>query len=132
MISFKMKIVKYNPTGSYLVEYLPDNERCTPVKLDINIDSSIHNSEQVLDLLKNSAPQDFWQSQLARSTIDRNTLEQLVNTTHIVNNVLPTVQTNVVTGFSSNEQLAPRDAQEIVKLKVLIQHVIKEMADGTV
>lgn len=37
-----------------------------------------------------------------------------------------------VVGNSTPEQVAPRDEQNIVKLKMLIQQVIQEMADGTV
>jgi hypothetical protein len=157
MIPFKMKILSYNPSGSYSVEYSPDNEKCTTVKLEINIDSTIDNQEQILNLLKTSSPQDYWKTELASNNVDRHTLQELVNTVHTVNNFSSAPASNAVTGFSSpstfanapqvnvpeyvnptntgftpNEQVASRNSQDIVRLKVIIQQVIKEMAEGTV
>ena len=61
MISFKMKILNYNAGGSYSVEYIPQDTKCTPVKLDIRIDSATaSNPAQVVELLKKSSTQEFW------------------------------------------------------------------------
>ena len=158
MISFKMKIVKYNPSGSYLVEYLPDNEKCTPVKLDIHIDIATTNDPtEVLELLKNSSPQSFWESEISNRNVDHDTLRKLVNTVHSVSD---TGQTRVTTGYSSptpisaqvrpnnisstnvnspgiegfttDQQVSSRNEQQLIRLKVIIQQVIQEMAEGTI
>jgi len=158
MISFKMKIVKYNPSGSYLVEYLPDNEKCTPVKLDIHIDiATTNNPTEVLELLKNSAPQSFWESEISNRNVDHDALQKLVNTVHSVSN---TSQARVTTGYSSpapmfaqvrpnnvssldvalpgaegftpDQQVSGRNEQQLIRLKVIIQQVIQEMAEGTI
>jgi hypothetical protein len=39
---------------------------------------------------------------------------------------------STVIGHSTPEQVAPREEQNIIKLKMLIQQVIQEMAEGTV
>jgi hypothetical protein len=156
MISFKMKILNYNAGGSYSVEYIPQDTKCTPVKLDIRIDSATaSNPAQVVELLKSSSPQEFWFSEINNSRVNQDALRNLVNTEYTVTNQSRETLNNPVTGFSTPhglrprikvttpnatttlpqatpEQVASRDDQAIIKLKVIIQQVIQEMAEGTV
>ena len=164
MIPFKMKILNYSTSGSYSVEYLPENEKCTPIKLDIRIDATTTSDpEQVVVLLKNSSPQEFWANEIGNSEINHDALMKLVNTVHSVNSIgatstgystplprravvreriaevsSPTTQEASgvaapgIEGFTPNQQVAGRDEQMIIKLKVIIQQVIQEMAEGTV
>jgi hypothetical protein len=156
MIPFKMKILNYNTGGSYSVEYVPTDENCTPVKLDIRIDTATtSNPTEVLDLLKNSSPQSFWESEISNRNVDHDTLRKLVNTVHSVGD---TGQSRVTTGYSSptpisaqvgpnnqnspalrgaegythNQQIANNNEQQLIRLKVIIQQVIQEMAEGTI
>jgi hypothetical protein len=159
-----MKILNYSTGGSYSVEYLPENEKCTPIKLDIRIDAATtSNPDRVVELLKNSSPQEFWKNEIGNSEIDHNALMKLVNTVHTVDSIgvtstgystplprrvtagertlqtdvestqaTPPVTTSGMEGFTPNQQVATRDEQMIIKLKVIIQQVIQEMAEGTV
>lgn len=156
MIPFKMKILNYNTGGSYSVEYVPTDENCTPVKLDIRIDTATtSNPTEVLDLLKNSSPQSFWENEISNRNVDHDTLRKLVNTVHSVSE---TGQSRVTTGYSSptpraapaglnnvnlpasrdaegythNQQVANNNEQQLIRLKVIIQQVIQEMAEGTI
>lgn len=164
MIPFKMKILNYSTGGSYSVEYLPENQKCTPIKLDIRIDAATTSDpDQVIELLKNSSPQDFWANEIVNSEINHDALMKLVNTVHSVNSIGATstgystplprrvpVRENIaeatspavqaaagvtapgIEGFTPNQQVAGTDEQWRVKLKVIIQQVIQEMAEGTV
>jgi len=164
MIPFKMQILSYNTAGSYSVEYIPENEKCTPIKLDIRIDTATtSNPDEVVELLKQSSPQDFWVSEIGTTDVDHEALKKLVNTVHRVTEAgnsfvstgystpdrgvrrAPRAQSPVpaaliaqgvtapgVEGFTPNQQVAGRDEQMIIKLKVIIQQVIQEMAEGTV
>jgi hypothetical protein len=165
MISFKMKILKYNQDdNSYLVEYIADNTACTPVKLSIYIDvADIDNMDEVLGVLKNSSPQEFWAGQLRKNNrVNTTALSKLVNTEHAVEGsavVLPEgadpvlgrgsstpshfagepaphqaggARQNRVTGYTRGEQTASPDYIAAVRLRVAIQHVLQEMAEGTV
>jgi hypothetical protein len=153
-----MKILNYNTGGSYSVEYIPTDEKCTPVKLDIHIDTATtSNPTEILELLKNSAPQSFWKSEIGNRNVDHNELRKLVNTVHIVSNTgqsrattgyssptpeyaraipnnvnLPNVALPGVEGFTPNQQVSSRNEQQLIKLKVIIQQVIQEMAEGTI
>jgi hypothetical protein len=160
MIPFKMKILKYNTNGSYSVEYTPEDEKCTPIKLEIYVnvnDSS--NTNEVLTMLKNSSPQDYWRKEIRSSTgIDHNALQRLVNTEHSVNTINEAPEETVITGETSPIDLAPRQIVNgtttpsrsqlpagstpeqvaspgevaAIRLRVAIQHVLQEMAEGTV
>jgi tryptophan synthase alpha subunit len=164
MIPFKMQILSYNPVGSYSVEYLPENEKCTPIKLDIRIDTATtSNPDEVVELLKQSSPQDFWISEIGTTDVDHEALKKLVNTVHRVTEVgnstvtmgystpspglrrgaraqpaagaisqVPAAVARGVEGFTPNQQVADRDEQLAIKLKVIIQQVIQEMAEGTI
>ena len=151
-----MKILNYNAGGSYSVEYIPQDTKCTPVKLEIRIDAATaSNPAQVVELLKNSSPQEFWFSEINNSRVNQDALRNLVNTEYTVTNQSRETLSNPVTGFSTPhrrrprvevsppststtlpqstpEQVASRDDQAIIKLKVIIQQVIQEMAEGTV
>jgi hypothetical protein len=171
MINFKMKILKYNPSGSYSVEYIPEDSKCTTIKLDILINPvTITSQNQVLDLLRNSSPQDYWLRELGNADVDMSLLNSLVDTTHSVNEIIASTINNPTTGFStpsisprpqgvtvtnpndpdtqaSNsqqtsvrqsgpgstpEEVATLQDQYRVKLKLLIQEVLMEMAEATV
>lgn len=164
MIVFKMKILNYNPSGSYSVEYIPENKKCTTMKLDILINPSIiTDKDQVLNLLRNSSPQDYWVRELGNTDVDLTLLTSLVNTTHSVNEITTSVVNNPVSGFSTpsytapQQQYTPPDDQPVVensrranlpnstpeevtsvdhqarlKLKLIIQEVLMEMAEATV
>jgi hypothetical protein len=164
MIPFKMKILNYSTNGTYSVEYIPENEKCTPIKLDIRIDvSTTTDPTEVVNILKGSSPQELWNTEIGNSEIDHDALLKLVNTEHSVYtlgatstgystpqtrrilastlvsqfNNNPTQESAGVTapgveGFTPNQQVASRDEQMIIKLKVIIQQVIQEMAEGTV
>lgn len=158
MISFKMKILNYNQGGSYSVEYIPQHAKCTPIKLDIQIDAATStNPAQVVELLKNSSPQEYWFSEINSSRVNQDALRNLVNTEYTVTSQSSEIPNTPVTGFSTPhgarrrievtdpttsfsstipqatpEQVASRDEQAVIKLKVIIQQVIQEMAEGTV
>ena len=160
MIHFKMKILSYNSNGSYLVEYIPDDNRCTTIILNISIPAtSLHDNREVLALLKNASPQDYWNKELFNDQIDQRSLQQLVNTTYEVKDVEPILIHNPVGNFSlpssapihnpgsvrgvgnpgarrvgrsSPEQIASPEEQNRIKMKILIQEVLQEMAEGTV
>lgn len=153
-----MKILNYNPSGSYSVEYIPNNDKCTPIKLDIRIDSSTATDPTtVVELLKNSAPQEFWSTEIGNTQINHDALQKLVNTVHevtelnqsqvttgystpapnyrrpIVNNqTQPDVDAPGIEGFTPNQRVADLAEQQRIKLKVIIQQVIQEMAEGTI
>ena len=179
MIPFEMKILSYN-NAAYTVEYKPNNEKCTPVKLNISLDpTAMTTKANVLDALEKSSPQDFWRSELAALGIDHSELASLVNTSYSVGelrltsgtgnstptnsfnieretfsqiemrqllrlseNSRPTTQSsapvnlisssNPTIGSSTPEQVAPNEEQSVIKLKILIQQVLQEMAEGTV
>jgi hypothetical protein len=178
MIPFEMKILSYN-NATYTVEYIPKNEKCTPVKLSIKLDSAaLTTKANVLDALKKSSPQDHWESEVSTSSIDHSVLASLVNTSHAVGeitltsgtgNSTPTssynIQRNTFTaidvnrvensvssrptptnstpinlssgadptvGSSTPEQVVSGNEQSVIKLKILIQQVLQEMAEGTV
>ena len=179
MIPFEMKILSYN-NAAYTVEYKPNNEKCTPVKLNISLDpTAMTTKANVLDALEKSSPQDFWRSELAASSIDHSELASLVNTSYSVGelrltsgtgNSTPTDSFNInretfsqieirqqsrsseisrpttqssapanlssgadpTIGSSTSEQVAPAHEQSVIKLKILIQQVLQEMAEGTV
>jgi hypothetical protein len=160
MILFTMKILGY-AAGCYSVEYIPNNTRCSPIKLNIQLDNSIlNNSEFVLDKLKASSPQDYWLKQLAAQNSSNASIvaSQLINTSHVVREPV-TLPVNPVTAFvqptqsypqfnyetpppppppqstagqSTPEQQASPEDQNVIKLKILIQQVLQEMAEGTV
>ena len=158
MISFKMKILNYNQGGSYSVEYIPQHAKCTPVKLDIQIDAATtSNPTQVVELLKNSSPQEYWFFEINSSQVNQDALRNLVNTEYTVTSQSSAILNTPVTGFSTPhgarrrievtnpptflsstipqvtpEQVATRDEQAVIKLKVIIQQVIQEMAEGTI
>ena len=186
MIPFEMKILSYN-NATYTVEYKANNEKCTPVKLNITLDASaLTTKANVIDALKKSSPQDFWQSELASSEIDHSSLASLVNTSYSVGELRltsgtgnstptrgpinldlnsfspieiresarPTPSNNTVNrtpapstnstpsnlssgadptvGSSTQEQVVPANEQSVIRLKILIQQVLQEMAEGTV
>lgn len=165
MINFKMKILNYNPSGSYSVEYIPENEKCTTMKLDILINPvKINSKDQVLELLRNSSPQEYWLRELENTDVDLRLLNSIVNTEHIVTDT----RLSSVTGFSSHAimydqfnnhledndtdvnliqvaenyvqrsfsatpgEVTTPDQQERLKLKLIIQEVLMEMAGATV
>jgi hypothetical protein len=159
MISFKMKILNFNVNGTYSVEYIPDNEKCTPIKLEIQLDSiTLGDENLVIERLKASSPQDYWQNEINNSVVNIEKLKNLVNTTYHVKHSVGTTTVNPVTGFttpptnsvlpaehvnlsrtpaprhgnSTPEQVASRDDQSVIRLKILIQQVLQEMAEGTV
>jgi hypothetical protein len=160
MIQFTMKILDYS-AGTYKVEYIPSIGGCSPIKLSIQVDgNTATNSDLVLEKLKAASPQDYWESQLniESSAIANQVASQLVQTTHVVNEAsnLPLnsvnafyvqsgiqMPTQVVMpaqmdftrnflGNSTPEQVTNPDDQSVVKLKILIQQVIQELAEGTV
>lgn len=167
-----MKIKKYNAsTYAYTVEYIPDNQRCTPITLDIHL--NVNNPEdlnEVLTSLKHSSPQDYWKTEINQSTTNHESLQSLVNTEHVVTaNFQPRTS---ITGFSSpvnssremdllgeeeDDGYVTRSAQPLesnnssmyarmstpervvgaaayseVRLRIAIQRVLREMAEGTV
>ena len=160
MILFTMKILGYS-AGCYNVEYLPNNPRCTPIKLNIQLDNSIiNNKEFVLEKLKASSPQDYWLKQLAAQNTGNasRVASELINTTHVVREPI-TLPVNPVTSFvqetqpwpqfnyevpppppppqstvgrSTPEEVSSPEDQNVIKLKILIQQVLQEMAEGTV
>ena len=173
MIPFKMNVLNYN-NGVYSVEYVPDHESCTPVKLDIKLDSiALSNPNEVLSRLKSSSPQHYWIQEVQELNVDtHDVLKTLVNTTHVVRDLEHREIVNPVTAFppifrrqvttpriediehvevpvqalpqqqeetsapasgvSSPEQIANRNEQNVIRMKILIQQVLQEMAEGTV
>ena len=152
MISFTMNVLNYNPTGSYSVEYIPEKVGCTPIKLNIQLDQKLiveGDKDTILNRLRASSPQDFWERELSLMTSTNFNPASLINTTHAVDNP---VATNIVTGDSTPqfdpldnavnqlprvgnstpEQQATFEAQQRIKLKLIIQEVIEEMAEGTI
>ena len=100
-----MKILKYNPSGSYAVEYIPENSKCTTMKLDILINPiTVTSQEQVLNLLRNSSPQDYWTRELGNTDVDLNLLTSLVDTIHNVTEISTSPVNNPVTGYSTPTQ----------------------------
>lgn len=154
MITFKMNILNFDPTGSYSVEYIPDRSECTPIKLNIQLDARFLASgdkEAILNRLKCSAPQDYWERELLTTSPSSFDHSSLVNTVHDVSTIdsssnftghstrsqfgdinLPDSTRNSLIGRSSPEVSATAAAQERVRLKLLIQEIIEEMAEGTV
>jgi hypothetical protein len=154
MIAFKMNILNFNSNGSYSVEYIPESSECTPIKLTIQLDPKLLSEgtkEMILNRLKSSSPQDYWERELASINSSSCDLASLVNTVHDVSEInsvgnfsgrttrsqfagvdLPSSTVNPLIGRSSPEQYANDVAQERVRLKLLIQEVIEEMAEGTV
>jgi hypothetical protein len=155
MITFKMNILNFDPTGSYSVEYIPDRSECTPIKLNIQLDARFLASgdkEEILNRLKCSAPQDYWERELLTTSPSSFDHSSLVNTVHEVSTI--DVQSNnrgqtthsqfagvnlpgdnhrpTRIGQSTPEEFASNNAREKMKLKLLIQEVIEEMAEGTV
>jgi hypothetical protein len=121
--------------------------------------SSLHDSREVLSLLKNASPQDYWNKVLINVQVDQQALQQLVNTTYEVKDIEPVLIHNPVGNFSlpssapihhpgsvrnvgspttrrvgrsSPEQIASPEEQNRIKMKILIQEVLQEMAEGTV
>lgn len=162
MIPFEMKILNYK-NGTYTVEYLPRDTNCTPIRLDIKLDLDTLTSEStVIEKLKQSSPQEFWNSELDVTEIDHDVLSRLVNTTHVVDDmsitggegqttpfrrvrrqhiqaplssssrVVPSSGADPDVGESSPEEVAGPGEQNIIRLKILIQQVLQEMAEGTV
>ena len=156
MIQFTMKILSYHG-GTYTVEYVPDNAACKPIKLHIQLEQIVlNNKDQIVERLKEAAPQEFWYNQLMseQSAEITATASNLVNTTYRVHDEYteatlmsfsrtdtsePTQNENVQTGAirtSGNstpaEMTVSAQEQETIKLKVLIQQVIQEMAEATV
>ena len=166
MIPFKMKILGYQ-SGTYTVEYIPEDADCKPIKLNIQLDQeTLHDKDQIVERLKLSSPQDFWYNQIIAKDSNRvnEIASSLINTTHAVKDVsnrtlnpvdtysfhpipapirgpsiervnLPpsTMQAlGSTAGSSTPEQVAGREEQNIIKLKILIQQVLQEMAEGTV
>ena len=166
MIVFKMKILNYNLKGSYSVEYIPEDSKCTPMKLDIAINpNEITNKDQVLNLLRSSSPQEQWSRELGNNTGNLNLLTSLINTTHNVTESSISPVNNLTTRFvsarpnlpqviitdptiaetitrptftqraslgSNIEEVTTPDQQERLKLKLIIQEVLMEMAGATV
>lgn len=166
MIVFKMKILNYNLKGSYSVEYVPEDSKCTPMKLDIAINpNEITNKDQVLNLLRSSSPQEQWSRELGNSTGNLNLLTSLINTTHNVTESSISPVSNSTTRFvsarpnlsqviitdptiaetitqptftqrvgpgSSVEEISSLRDQHRIKLKLIIQEVLMEMAEATV
>jgi hypothetical protein len=154
MIPFTMNILHYN-TGAYRVEYVPNNNKCKPIKMSVRIDESIlSNKDAVLDALKASSPQIDWIDQIrtAESVAYNSVAEELVNTTYQIYSVPPVAVTPVngvpssvdtsqpttlahipqTVGTSTPERIAPAEDQNVIKMKILIQQVLQEMAEGTV
>jgi hypothetical protein len=155
MITFKMNILNFDPTGSYSVEYIPDRSECTPIKLNIQLDARFLASgdkEAILNRLKCSAPQDYWERELLTTAPTSFDHSSLVNTVHEVstinvqsNNRGQTTQSQFADvnlpgdnhrptsiGQSTPEIAANQAAQQRIKFKLIIQEVIEEMAEGTV
>lgn len=163
MITFTMKVLDYNQNGSYSVEYVPDNKKCTPIKINVNVDpTSVGSSDDVLTILKNSSPQNYWSRELQNSEgVNHNILKQLVNTTHKVRNLdimqnsdpvtsavmaesprnnqgtfvpsnQPAPTPSVAQFRSTPEQVAAPSRINDVQLRIAIQRVLQEMADNTV
>ena len=161
MIHFTMKILSYSDSGTFLVEYVPSNSKCTTIKLNIGVPATaLNNTREILSLLKNSSPQDYWNNELVNTNVDQGPLQQLIDTTHevreleqiVIHNpignfslptsVPPTIRAvpgQFVTrphvphvGRSSPEQVASPDEQNKIKMKILIQEVLQEMADNTI
>lgn len=162
MIQFTMKILGYS-AGSYSVEYIPKDDRCSPIKLNILLESeTTKNKDLVLAKLKASSPQNYWLNQIASqsSGTSDNVANELVNTQHEVSEIMP-LPVNPVTSFYSApnnfygsesinniptqlapsvpnagqttpEEVADLDSQHAIKLKIIIQQVLQEMAEGTV
>ncbi len=169
MIPFKMKIKKYDAsTYAYTVEYIPENNKCTPTTLEIHL--NVNNPEdlnEVLTSLKYSSPQDYWKSEINKHTTNHESLSSLVNTEHEV--TANYQQSTAITGFTSpinnsremegleEDGYITRSAQPLesgngnmyarmstpervvgaaayndVRLKIAIQQVLREMAEGTV
>jgi len=102
MINFKMKILKYNPSGSYSVEYIPENTKCTTMKLDILINpATISSKDQAIELLRNSSPQEYWKRELGNTDVDLNLLNSLVDTVHDVTEISTSSVNNSTRGFST-------------------------------
>ena len=171
MIPFKMKVLKYNETElSYTVEYIPENKKCSPITLAIQINpANANNKDEVLVSLKQSAPQEYWSQELLSSAdVNHGALRTLVNTEYVIeetevprgsvvgnsspdNFAMPSgphrlrdyitrsAQPLEATGneadfarLSTPEQVAgPREMAKI-RLKLAVQEVLREMAEGTV
>lgn len=170
MIPFTMKIKKYNAsTYAYTVEYIPQNNKCTPLTLEIHLNvNNPEDTNEVLTSLKVSSPQDYWISEINKNNANHNSLQSLVNTEHVVTENFNQPRTH--TGYSSPVSNSPemsaldsdddyitRSAQPLetgnsnmyarmstpervvgaaafndVRLKIAIQQVLREMAEGTV
>lgn len=152
MIQFTMKILNFRG-GTYTVEYIPEHPSCKPIKLSLQIEPEIlQDKNKILERLKNSSPQEYWNSQVfAETSSDIGDIALgLINTSYKVKELpknstssntanqtvnLPQSTIESMTqngGSSSPEHLASPEDQHIVKLKILIQQVLQEMAEGTV
>ena len=105
MILFTMKILGYS-AGSYNVEYIPNNTRCSPIKLSIQLDSSVTgNRELVLQKLKASSPQDYWSKQLDTQISNASSIAaELINTSHVVREPISLPVNPVATNFNQVSQ----------------------------
>lgn len=162
MIPFTMNILNYKNgvyTVEYLPSA---QNLHIPIKLDIQVDpEALTDKSKIIERLKMSSPQEYWYSQSQAAEVDNNLAASLVNTSHEVAHV-PTRPTNPVNSFgyhraprepvgpsieqvedntdnisntsgsSSPEEVATPEQQNVIKLKMLIQQVLQEMAEGTV
>lgn len=117
---------------------------------------------KIIEKLKAASPQEFWYSQSQAAKVDNNSAASLVNTSHEVRTlpssvvnpvnsfgyhrapqqpvspVLEDVEADALyessspVGSSSPEEVATPQQQNVIKLKMLIQQVLQEMAEGTV
>ena len=153
MIPFKMTVKNRNTDGSFGVEYVPENSDCTPVTLNLTVDGNL-NKDELLNRFKLSSPQDFWIKEIQNSRAGNSDIDSLINTTHTVTELAsegyegnsspevfhapPSVPFNSITlpvsspSPSTPEQTATFEERNMIKLKVLIQQVIQEMAESTV
>ena len=72
MIPFTMNILGYK-SGTYSVEYVPNNSVCKPIKLSIQLDQqSLTDKDQIINRLKLSSPQEYWYNQVLaeEATVD--------------------------------------------------------------
>ena len=97
VIPFTMKIKEYRQDGTYIVEYLPDDEDCYPIEFAIQIaldDTDATSEESIKQRLAACSPQHFWNTQKLQKTFDASLRESLVGLVQEnAHNLVPTVDT---------------------------------------
>ena len=81
IIPFNMKIKEYREDGTYIVEYLPNDEDCYPIEFALQIsldDTDASTEESIIKRLACCSPQHFWNIQKLQKTFDSTLRESLV------------------------------------------------------